>query len=231
MACLQSLCRSVALPSHDFRRLADFSPSHAHSQLDDEEPHFKNTILRVLRIVHRVLDIQDIFFDILVPLFTECDGSQIVGVVHTRSYYTRFDQALSYGTQHIPAIAACKGQLTPPQVYNNGRRIRGPDCEHEKGKIAQLAERLVPLRSGAPLISAGERNGLAEEKFWQLATDSLPPQEAEILLEDLGMEFDTTKHKTLEKGPLCAIQATNARSNLKRKREYQFSGFIHKHVT
>ncbi|KAG2143441.1 nucleoporin Nup186/Nup192/Nup205 [Suillus bovinus] len=72
----------------------------------DEEPHFKNTIVRVLRIVHRVLDIQDIFLDVLVPLLTEFDSSQFVGVAHARSYYTRFDQALSYGTQHIPAIAA-----------------------------------------------------------------------------------------------------------------------------
>ena len=72
----------------------------------DEEPHFRNTIVRVLRIVHRVLHIQDIFLDVLVPLLTEFDGSQFVGVAHARSYYTRFDQALSYGTQHIPAIAA-----------------------------------------------------------------------------------------------------------------------------
>ncbi|KAG0707241.1 nucleoporin Nup186/Nup192/Nup205 [Suillus ampliporus] len=71
----------------------------------DEEPHFRNTIVRVLRIVHRVLDIQDIFLDVLVPLLTEFDSSQFVGVAHARSYYTRFDQALSYGTQHIPAIA------------------------------------------------------------------------------------------------------------------------------
>ncbi|OJA08231.1 hypothetical protein AZE42_08910 [Rhizopogon vesiculosus] len=71
----------------------------------DEEPHFRNTIVRVLRIVHRVLEIQDIFLDVLVPLLTEFDGSQFVGVAHARSYYTRFDQALSYGTQYIPAIA------------------------------------------------------------------------------------------------------------------------------
>ncbi|KIK39878.1 hypothetical protein CY34DRAFT_807780 [Suillus luteus UH-Slu-Lm8-n1] len=104
-----------------------------------------------------------------------------------------------------------------------------------KQGIAQLTERLVPLRSGAPLISAEElvkidadwakwrqewiRRRKVFTTFWQLATDSLPPQEAETLLEDLGMEYDTTEHKTLEKGPLCAIQGTNARSNLKRKRE------------
>ncbi|KAG2071167.1 TBPIP-domain-containing protein [Suillus decipiens] len=109
--------------------------------------------------------------------------------------------------------------------------------------IVQLTDRLVPLRSGAPLISAEELVKIDADwakwraewtrrrkvfmtldanyqgSFWQLATDSLPPQEAETLLEDLGMEFDTTEHKTVEKGPLCAIQGTNARRNLKRKRE------------
>jgi 26S proteasome regulatory subunit (ATPase 3-interacting protein) len=57
------------------------------------------------------------------------------------------------------------------------------------------------------------------DSFWQLVTDSLPPQDAETLIEDLGIEFDTTEHKVLEKGPLCAIQGTNTRNNLKRKRE------------
>ncbi|KAG2141121.1 TBPIP-domain-containing protein [Suillus bovinus] len=101
--------------------------------------------------------------------------------------------------------------------------------------IAQLTDRLVPLRSGAPLISAEElvkidadwtkwraewiRRRKVFMTFWQLATDSLPPQEAETLLEDLGMEFDTTEHKILEKGPLCAMQGANVRGNLKRKRE------------
>ncbi|KAG2049340.1 TBPIP-domain-containing protein [Suillus hirtellus] len=107
-----------------------------------------------------------------------------------------------------------------------------------KKEIAQLTDRLVPLRSGAPLISAEELIKIDADwakwraewirrrkvfmtlaRFWQLATDSLPPQEGEILLEDLGIEFDTTEHKILEKGPLCAIQATKARSSLKRKRE------------
>ncbi|KAG1718946.1 TBPIP-domain-containing protein [Suillus lakei] len=117
-----------------------------------------------------------------------------------------------------------------------------------KEGMLQLTDRLVPLHSGAPLISAEElvkvdadwakwraewirrRKTIGTSdassrvadyigSFWQLATDSLPPQEADMLLEDLGIEFDTTEHKTLEKGPLCAIQGTNARDNLKRKRE------------
>ncbi|KAG2336040.1 hypothetical protein BDR05DRAFT_978866 [Suillus weaverae] len=88
--------------------------------------------------------------------------------------------------------------------------------------IVQLTDRLVPLRSGAPFVSAEElikidlASGLVSPKkgLHDLATGSLPPQEAEMLLEDLGIEFDTTEHKTLEKGPLCAVHGS-----LKRKRE------------
>lgn len=74
--------------------------------LAEEEPYFRSTIIRVLRIVHRILEIQDIFMDILIPLLSEFDSAPIVGVVHTRSYYTKFDQALSFGPQYVPAVAA-----------------------------------------------------------------------------------------------------------------------------
>jgi len=55
--------------------------------------------------------------------------------------------------------------------------------------------------------------------FWQLATDSLPPQDATALAEDLGIEFDTPEHASLERGPLCAVPGQNSKPNLKRKRE------------
>ena len=41
------------------------------------------------------------------------------------------------------------------------------------------------------------------DRFWYLATDSLPPQDANDLAEDLGIEFDTNEHQTVEQGPLC----------------------------
>ncbi|KIK97850.1 hypothetical protein PAXRUDRAFT_824522 [Paxillus rubicundulus Ve08.2h10] len=75
-------------------------------ELPLEEPYFLLTIVRVLRIIHRVLEIQDIFLDILVPVLSEFDSAPFVGSAHSRSYYTRFDQALTYGTKYIPAIAA-----------------------------------------------------------------------------------------------------------------------------
>ncbi|KAH0834004.1 hypothetical protein J3R83DRAFT_11240 [Lanmaoa asiatica] len=75
-------------------------------ELPFEEPYFLLTIIRVLRIIHRVLEIQDVFLDVLVPILSEFDSAPFVGSVHSRSFYTRFDQALTYGTKYIPAIAA-----------------------------------------------------------------------------------------------------------------------------
>ena len=75
-------------------------------ELPTEEPYFLLTIIRVLRIIRRVLEIQDVFLDVLVPLLSEFDSAPFVGSIHSRSFYTRFDQALTYGTKYIPAIAA-----------------------------------------------------------------------------------------------------------------------------
>ncbi|KAF8123906.1 hypothetical protein EV363DRAFT_1545999, partial [Boletus edulis] len=74
-------------------------------ELPSEEPYFLLTIIRVLRIIHRVLEIQDVFLDVLVPILSEFDSAPFVGTVHSRLFYTRFDQALTYGTKYIPAIA------------------------------------------------------------------------------------------------------------------------------
>ncbi|KAF9463318.1 nucleoporin Nup186/Nup192/Nup205 [Collybia nuda] len=72
----------------------------------DEEPFFKSTIVRILRIVLRTLEIQDIFLDVLIPLLSDFDSAPVIGTLHPRSYFTRFDQALSFGPQYIPALAA-----------------------------------------------------------------------------------------------------------------------------
>ncbi|KAG2093782.1 TBPIP-domain-containing protein [Suillus cothurnatus] len=114
-------------------------------------------------------------------------------------------------------VKAITAELSKLKNCPTDEELEAEIANTKKG-IAQLTDRLVPLRSGAPLISAEElvkidgdwakwraewiRRRKVFMTFWQLATDSLPPQEAEILLEDLGMEFDTTEHKTLEKGPV-----------------------------
>ena len=48
---------------------------------------------------------------------------------------------------------------------------------------------------------------LRDDRFWALATDALPPQDALALAEDLGVERDSDEHAALELGPLCAPPA------------------------
>ncbi|KAI0058767.1 TBPIP-domain-containing protein [Artomyces pyxidatus] len=89
---------------------------------------------------------------------------------------------------------------------------------HEKAE--KLRAHLDPLRSGTPLVSADEldlididwikwRGEWMKRKkvflnFWSLVSDSLSPQDARDLAEDLGIEYDTPEHLILERGPLCS---------------------------
>ena len=72
--------------------------------LAEEEYYFQTTMIRVLRIILRVLEIQDIFLDLLVPSLSDFDSSPFVGTVHTRSYFTPLDQVLTFSAQTVPAI-------------------------------------------------------------------------------------------------------------------------------
>ncbi|KAI0042606.1 hypothetical protein FA95DRAFT_1610066 [Auriscalpium vulgare] len=84
--------------------------------LDDEEPIFRSTIIRVLRIIVRVLEIQDAFLNILIPLLAEMPDAPIAGMVQPRSFYTRFDNALSFGAQYAPAIATYVSFASHPEL-------------------------------------------------------------------------------------------------------------------
>ncbi|KAK7682597.1 hypothetical protein QCA50_014397 [Cerrena zonata] len=90
--------------------------------------------------------------------------------------------------------------------------------------VEKAIARLEPLRSGSTLVTAEDLAALDSEwtkwraewvrrkkifnTFWSLATDALPPQDSAALAEDLGIEFDTSEHTALEKGPLCAPKST-----------------------
>ncbi|EMD35026.1 hypothetical protein CERSUDRAFT_125016 [Gelatoporia subvermispora B] len=74
--------------------------------LAEEEPYFRSTIIRVLRIIHRVLEIQDIFLDVLIPLLSEANEPAITGEVPPTAYFIRLEQALTFSREHVPAIAA-----------------------------------------------------------------------------------------------------------------------------
>jgi nuclear pore complex protein Nup205 len=79
--------------------------------LDDDEPLFSSTIIRILRIIHRALEVQDVFLDVLVPLLAE-----IPSTTQPRSFYTRLDQALSFTPNYVPTIAAYVSFRSHPEV-------------------------------------------------------------------------------------------------------------------
>ncbi|KAI0776838.1 nucleoporin Nup186/Nup192/Nup205 [Trametes elegans] len=74
--------------------------------LADEEPFYRTTIVRVLRIIHRVLEVQDIFLDVFLPILSELNEPGLTGDVPPVSYFLRFDQALSFTPDYVPAVAA-----------------------------------------------------------------------------------------------------------------------------
>jgi nuclear pore complex protein Nup205 len=111
-------------------------------ELAEEEPYFRNTIIRVLRIVHRVLEIQDIFLDVIVPLQSEFDCASIIGTAHSRSDFTRLDQALSFGPRYFPAIAAYVAYPAHPElVLLSIKVVTALSSSHAFANLTALIER------------------------------------------------------------------------------------------
>lgn len=111
-------------------------------EIADTEPYFRSTIIRVLRIVHRVLEIQDIFIDVLIPLLSEFDSAPFVGTIHSRSYFTRFDQALSFGPQYVPALATYVVYPAHPELVLLSVKILSALCTSNAfSNLTALVER------------------------------------------------------------------------------------------
>ncbi|KAF8547550.1 hypothetical protein OG21DRAFT_1490136 [Imleria badia] len=109
-------------------------------ELPSEEPYFLLTIIRVLCIIHRVLEIHDVFLDVLVPILSEFDSAPFVGTVHSMSFYTRFDQALTYGTKCIPAIATYVVYPAYPELVLAVRIISQLSCSTSVTSLLILIE-------------------------------------------------------------------------------------------
>ncbi|KAF8437893.1 hypothetical protein L210DRAFT_3646941 [Boletus edulis BED1] len=110
-------------------------------ELPSEEPYFLLTIIRVLCIIHRVLEIHDVFLDVLVPILSEFDSAPFMGTVHSMSFYTRFDQALTYGTKYIPAIATYVVYPAYPELVLAVRIISQLSCSTSVTSLLILIER------------------------------------------------------------------------------------------
>ena len=72
--------------------------------LAEEQPFFRRTIVRILRILLRVLEIENLFLDVLVPLLNDANDKAMLQDVHPSSYYVRLSQALFFNPDYISAI-------------------------------------------------------------------------------------------------------------------------------
>ncbi|KAL1681829.1 Tat binding protein 1-interacting protein-domain-containing protein [Schizophyllum commune] len=97
-------------------------------------------------------------------------------------------------------------------------------------QTSKVEAHLKTLRAGTTLISAEELAKIESEwgkwrsewvrrkkifnTFWAIISDSMTPQEAEVVQEDLGIERDTPEHVKLERSALCQQKMVPA----KRKR-------------
>lgn len=79
-------------------------------------PSFSAVILRTLRIIDRVLSIQEIFLDVLVPLLAETDSTSLIGSRVSQSFLSKIDQGLSLDQRAIPSISLYVNQAAHPEI-------------------------------------------------------------------------------------------------------------------
>ena len=134
------------------------------------EPRFQNVILRALRIVDRVLAIQDIFLDQLIPALSEFDSTSIVGYKVTQSFLSRIDQGLSLDHRSIPAIGYFVTYAAYPEIIYLAVKIlsslsQSPSFQNIAALIERSSESTLILDGFVRLLSspASDDVGLAEE--------------------------------------------------------------------
>ncbi|KAJ3544602.1 hypothetical protein NM688_g5723 [Phlebia brevispora] len=150
--------------------------------LAEDEPYFRGTIVRVLRILHRVLETQDIFLDIFIPYLSAAGDSALIGEVQPVSYYIRLDQSLLYGPNYIPAIAAYVSYLSYPELQLLSVKILGvlatPSNVSQLGVILDRSNDSVRILDGfqnimdsESLVEVGLAESIADESTGAGAPD------------------------------------------------------------
>ncbi|KAI0085599.1 nucleoporin Nup186/Nup192/Nup205 [Irpex rosettiformis] len=133
----------------------------------EEEPLFAKTITRSLRIVQRVLELQDIFFDLFVPALSSLEDAAAIGEIHPVSYYVRFDQALLYGPQSVPALAAYISYPAYPELRLLSVKILSTLAT--PSNVSQLAV-IIDKSSDSDRILDGYQHVLDTESFVDVDT-------------------------------------------------------------
>lgn len=71
-------------------------------------------VARAMRVLERLLAVQDIFLGLLVPVLSEIDSSANTGMNISQSFLSRTDQGLSFDHRSISAIGAFINQQLYP---------------------------------------------------------------------------------------------------------------------
>lgn len=138
---------------------------------------FGKTILRSLRIIERVLQIQDIFLDTLVPaLSSDSNMSQFnfgVGGSTTisSSFLSRLDQELSLDQRSIPALGSyvAYGRTAQPELTHLAIKIlsllsSSPSFTNIAALIERSSESNVILNGFVQLLKSDSDGGLGVEE-------------------------------------------------------------------
>ncbi|TCD60841.1 hypothetical protein EIP91_009419 [Steccherinum ochraceum] len=128
--------------------------------LAEEQPFFRRTIIRVLRIILRVLEIEDIFLDVLTPLLSEASDKGLLQDIHPASYYVKLSQALFFAPDFISTIASYVAYPNHPEARLLSVKIMsllaGPNTVRQLGVIIDRSVNSAKILNGFLSIISAE---------------------------------------------------------------------------
>ncbi|TDL27118.1 hypothetical protein BD410DRAFT_714859 [Rickenella mellea] len=174
-----------------------------------KDAYFPQVLIRTLRIVDRVLAVQDIFLDQLLPALSEFDSASILGKSISQSFFSRIDQSLSFDHRSVPAIASYVNYPAYPElVYLAIKVLSSLGQSTSFSNIAALIERSseseVILDGFVRLLGAESSEDVVSAEEWvELWAGAGAPDTAEsgsfteaIRLGILDLLLRGTKNKT-----------------------------------
>ncbi|EJD04791.1 uncharacterized protein FOMMEDRAFT_153883 [Fomitiporia mediterranea MF3/22] len=132
---------------------------------------FINVILRVLRIADRVLEIEDLFLDHLVPAVSDFDDIVIAGTRVSQSFLSRIGQGLSLDRRSIPAIGSYATCLTNSEIKYMAVKIlsslsQSPSFQSIASLIERSQESTIILDGFVDLLGNDSTDDASDAEEW-----------------------------------------------------------------
>ncbi|KAH8115108.1 nucleoporin Nup186/Nup192/Nup205 [Phellopilus nigrolimitatus] len=132
---------------------------------------FAKVLLRALRIMDRVLAIQDIFLDHLVPALSELDSTSLVGSKISQSFLSRIDQGLSLDHRSVPAIGSYVNFPANPETMFLAIKIlaslsQSPSFQNISALIERSSESTIILDGFVRLLASDSADDVGAAEEW-----------------------------------------------------------------